>query len=72
MLDVMGKDKNEFKPPDGPEIDTLFLIDRGRSANSRTMQHAKSEKSWHWFQIEIHFMKHNLLCYKMFGRLQWF
>jgi hypothetical protein len=31
MLEAMGKDKSEFTPADGPEIDTLFLIDRGRS-----------------------------------------
>ncbi|CAB4006211.1 vacuolar sorting-associated 33B-like, partial [Paramuricea clavata] len=28
MLEAMGKDKSEFTPADGPEIDTLFLIDR--------------------------------------------
>ena len=31
MLDVIGKDKAPFTPADGPQIDTLFLIDRGGS-----------------------------------------
>ena len=39
MLEVMDKDKNPFTPADGPEIDTLFLIDRGIHIKLLTHHH---------------------------------
>jgi hypothetical protein len=44
MLEAMGKDKSEFTPADGPEIDTLFLIDRGRSTALFVKAHFNSRK----------------------------
>ena len=31
MLDGLGKNKAPYTPDDGPQIDTLFLLDRGTS-----------------------------------------